>query len=74
MEWRVSDGRTCGLCGVWIPAGQPVALMTDRHLRRCEACAGAPVDGAQLNETALERQALREDGMTSPTATKGASQ
>ena len=61
MIWTVyAVASSCGSCGQAIAAGEPIALLTARQLRRCRPCAGVPVDDAQIDAAmlALERLAL----------------
>jgi hypothetical protein len=56
MRWTVDRvSRSCGHCGAVIAPDVPFALFTTRRLVRCQACAGVPVDAAEVD---LERHRL----------------
>ena len=49
MIWTLSLAtQRCGQCGVTIPAETPYAVATTRKLKRCEVCAGEPVNVSEV--------------------------
>lgn len=70
IVWTVySLDVSCGYCSGLVIAGQPVAYLTVSRKHRCRACAGEPIDYAQVDAA---RQALadRQGAQSDPTQLK----
>lgn len=69
MTWTVAlGGETCGGCGALFPAGEPVALVTPRHLWRCRPCVAVSFPGAGVDWAAVDAAKARHEAQRAGTA------
>jgi hypothetical protein len=73
MIWTAAvGGEVCGGCQMPFRADEPLALLTAKKLKRCQHCAGAPVDQAAVDAVIHTREADRaKDTVNAGIAFKG---
>lgn len=73
MRWTLvpdGGGTVCGRCGNPIAPGVPVALLTTRLLKRCQSCAGEPVNVDEIeNERWRQQQERSRSPLPQPSGT-----
>ena len=74
MTWTAArGGEICGGCSLPFNPNEPMALLTAKQLKRCQHCAGAPVDAAAVDAVLAAREAeQRQQAVTETPLRDGA--
>lgn len=67
MTWTAAVGdEVCGGCSLPFRPNEPMALLTSKQLKRCQQCAGAPVDAAAVDAVLAARDAAQHRPAETP--------